>query len=76
VVEQRDQLQIIGFWAVVEAGKSLKVEIEYQSDRVTKPQSILLKHQPGSGKTNYRVVVDGIIKTSGQLDRDEVFMLQ
>ena len=68
VVEPRENLQIIGFWAVVEAKHDLRVEIETESQ--SRADKMLVKHQPGSGVTNYQVVVDGVIKESGRLDRD------
>ncbi len=73
-IEERGRLQIIGFWAVVKAGKELRVEMEFQSDRVTKSSSILVKHQPGMGEIGYELIVDGKIRGDERLDRDKEFI--
>ena len=82
-VEERGDLQIIGFWAVVEAGKQVNAEVSYTSPypspnlgEGTKGRGILLKHQPGSGVTNYQIVKEGIVKAKGQLDRDKVVVIK
>jgi hypothetical protein len=55
---------------VVEAKSDLRVEMEIESP--DKPDRLLLKHQPGSGVTDYQILVDGVIKATGQLDKDRV----
>lgn len=68
VIEKRGDLQIIGFWAVVGAKKEVTVELEFLNNAPSK--EMLLKHQPGSGVTDYQILVDGVIKANGQLDKD------
>lgn len=72
VVEERQDLQIIGFWAVVGAGKTEKAEIELSGQE---NNNLVLKHQPGSGVTDYQILVDGIIRETGKLDRDVIIRL-
>jgi len=69
-------LKIIGFWAVVPAQQQVVAELEYKSERVEEFKTLLFKHQPGSGVTNYQVLVDGVIKVVGQLDRDKEIVIE
>ena len=81
VVEERGELQIVGFWAVVGAGQQVKAELEYINNAPSDPPlnlrggKLLFKHQPGSGMINYQVLVDGTIEETGKLDRDVIIRL-
>src|SRR3989344_6233561 len=57
VVEERGNLQTIGFWAVVPAGQSAAAWVETAGGG--RGGKLLVKHQPGMGVLPYKLTVDG-----------------
>ncbi len=73
VIEKRDGLQIIGFWVVVEAGKTASATIEYQDNQEFK--YLKVKRQPGDKPWKYVLSRGARIIGERIILRDEIFGL-
>ena len=67
-IEYRDDLQIVGFWAVVKARSSTKAEVIYTSPALDK---IFIKRQPGIEGFDYKLLYNGKLVVSEWIDRDK-----
>ncbi len=77
-VEDRGEFKIIGFWAVVPAGKSVDVEMEYTSPLPLssfQERGILVRHQPGMPGFPYKLIVEGRVMGEKVIDRDLEFRI-
>ncbi|MBI2008031.1 DUF4012 domain-containing protein [Candidatus Amesbacteria bacterium] len=84
-IESRGDLQIIGFWAIVPAKKSISAELEYTSPalRAPSPESgegnqyqILIKRQPGIEGFDYKLIYNGKVVVNSFVDRDKEFRIK
>ncbi len=73
VIEEKGEVQTLGFWVIVEAGKSESTNIEYQSGE--KFKYLKVKRQPGEKPWKY-ILSDGArIIGERVILRDEIFGL-
>lgn len=72
VVERRENLQIIGFWAVVPAGETLTVSVNYESGSMNNGR-ILVRRQPGLTSFAYKLIIDGKIGVDENVGQDTFF---
>lgn len=73
VVEQRGDLQIIGFWAVVPVGQKVAAEVDLEGKIGDK---VFVKKQPGIGELPYKLIVDGKVVVDKVLEADEWIKLK
>jgi hypothetical protein len=77
VVESRQDLQIIGFWAVVPAGQEKTAVIELESGRnIPSEYKVWVKRQPGIEALGYELLVNGQIRIHEDIDRDRSFVVK
>ncbi len=79
VIEQRGDLQIIGFWAVVPAQETVTAEVSYTSPPAPLLRNergegvrIFVRRQPGMESFAYKLIVEGKIEADVTIDRDTV----
>lgn len=72
--EDRGDLALIGFWAIVLAQEHLTAKLTLKSDSF--PHQLLVKRQPGITELPFRLVVKGKLVGETQLDRDRVFAIK
>jgi hypothetical protein len=71
-VEDRGDLQIVGFWAINPAQKETKAEIDLESGRNNPGEfKVRLKRQPGVESFDYELMSDGKILDRETVDRDK-----
>lgn len=74
-VENRGELQTVGFWAVVPAQQEITVEIFYELPTMNYEHKIMVRHQPGMSAFPYKLVVNGKVIVDKNIDRDTVIPL-
>ncbi|MEK7154910.1 MAG: DUF4012 domain-containing protein [Patescibacteria group bacterium] len=67
-IEERGRFKIVGFWITVPAGETAVTELSYS---LPVSGQILVKRQPGIDSFPYKLVVEGKVVVSKQIDRDE-----
>ncbi|HBC73240.1 MAG: hypothetical protein UX91_C0012G0010 [Candidatus Amesbacteria bacterium GW2011_GWB1_47_19] len=73
VEEERERYRIIGFWAVVSAGKKTEAVVEYilPKDEFIDRYRILVRHQPGMGSFPYKLNLNGKMVWEGRIEKSE-----
>lgn len=72
-VEGRGKFKIVGFWAVVPAQSSTQVEVIYDS---LASRQVLVKHQPGIGSFDYKLMVNGKLMLNSVIDQKHEFCVK
>jgi len=72
-IEQRNDLQIIGFWLTVPAGQENTVHLKFFTDKIS---GMAIERQAGILGFDYTLVVNGKITTSQFIFRDSWFSIR
>lgn len=81
-VEQRGDLQIVGFWANVKAKETVRAELQYLTPDPSpnlgegNQYKILVKRQPGIEGFWYKLIYNGKLVFSGWIDKDKTIWIK
>jgi hypothetical protein len=75
-MEERDDMYIVGFWLVVDAGGTGEATITYQSNRSPDYRyELFIKRQPGVSSFNYMLDMKGQTVRNQKIDKDMQFKI-